>query len=251
MRPGGVWSREELILALNLYLNEDATADSRDWRVKELSALIDRTPAAVALKLANLRAIDPRRHGGMEHYGTRDLSIWQKFSERRDMLRMVAKETADSLLVPGGEAESRFSERVTGSIFEGRYQATERPGRRMERIYQAQFRREILDAYEHRCALCEIDLDELLVGSHIVPWAEDEKNRLNPRNGLCLCVLHDKAFDRGLIWIEADGVVTLPGRSTALPSQIRGLLTGTGRIRMPIRNEPDPDLLRRKRAGIS
>jgi len=39
--------------------------------------------------------------------------------------------------------------------------------------------------------------------SHIVPWAEDERNRLNPRNGLCLNALHDRAFDRHLMWIDA------------------------------------------------
>jgi putative restriction endonuclease len=42
---------------------------------------------------------------------------------------------------------------------------------------------------------------ELLVGSHIKPWAVDEYNRLNPHNGLCLNSLHDKAFENGLISI--------------------------------------------------
>jgi len=39
----------------------------------------------------------------------------------------------------------------------------------------------------------------LLIASHIVPWSKDKQNRLNPRNGLCLSALHDKAFDRGMI----------------------------------------------------
>ena len=30
-------------------------------------------------------------------------------------------------------------------------------------------------------------------------WAEDEKNRLNPENGLCLSATYDAAFDRHLI----------------------------------------------------
>jgi predicted restriction endonuclease len=45
---------------------------------------------------------------------------------------------------------------------------------------------------------------ELLVASHIVPWAEDESNRLNPKNGLCLNALHDRAFDRHLMWVDGD-----------------------------------------------
>ncbi len=41
-----------------------------------------------------------------------------------------------------------------------------------------------------------------LTASHIIPWAEDAQNRLNPKNGLCLNALHDRAFDRHLMWIE-------------------------------------------------
>jgi len=38
-----------------------------------------------------------------------------------------------------------------------------------------------------------------LIASHIIPWSKDRENRLNPKNGLCLCAIHDKAFDSGLI----------------------------------------------------
>ena len=49
----------------------------------------------------------------------------------------------------------------------------------------------------------------LLIASHIVPWSKDKQNRLNPRNGLCLSALHDKAFDRGLIALDDDFRVML------------------------------------------
>lgn len=68
-----------------------------------------------------------------------------------------------------------------------------------ERVNQRFFRKLILDTYDSRCCLTGIAIPDLLVASHIVPWAEDTKNRLNPCNGLCLNALHDKAFDRGLI----------------------------------------------------
>jgi len=35
---------------------------------------------------------------------------------------------------------------------------------------------------------------ELLNASHIIPWRVDSTNRLNPRNGICLNALHDRAF---------------------------------------------------------
>jgi putative restriction endonuclease len=47
------------------------------------------------------------------------------------------------------------------------------------------------------------------VASHIVPWVKDEKNRLNPHNGLCLNSIHDKAFDKGFITITPDYKIKL------------------------------------------
>jgi len=41
---------------------------------------------------------------------------------------------------------------------------------------------------------------------------QDEKNRLNPRNGLCLNALHDRAFDRHLMWIEDNYVIRFSRR---------------------------------------
>jgi putative restriction endonuclease len=47
-------------------------------------------------------------------------------------------------------------------------------------------------------------LPELLVAGHIKPWSIDEKNRLNPRNGIAINSLHDKAFEYGLFTITTD-----------------------------------------------
>jgi putative restriction endonuclease len=47
----------------------------------------------------------------------------------------------------------------------------------------------------------------MLNASHIVPWSKDKSNQVNPRNGLCLNVFHDRAFDRGLLTITSDFTV--------------------------------------------
>jgi putative restriction endonuclease len=70
------------------------------------------------------------------------------------------------------------------------------------RVNQSFFRRRIVSAYEFRCCVTGLAVPELLVASHIVPWAQDTANRLNPRNGLCLNALHDRAFDRGLMVVD-------------------------------------------------
>ena len=63
------------------------------------------------------------------------------------------------------------------------------------RVNQSFFRNRVLSAYGFRCCVTGLTNRSLLTASHIVPWAKDAKNRLNPRNGLCLNALHDRAFD--------------------------------------------------------
>lgn len=71
---------------------------------------------------------------------------------------------------------------------------------------QDYFRRMILANYGGRCALTGIDIPQLLLASHIIPWSDKshKKDRLNPCNGICLSALYDKAFDQGLITISPD-----------------------------------------------
>lgn len=60
----------------------------------------------------------------------------------------------------------------------------------------------VLTNYTTKCAITGIDIPELLLASHIVPWSKNENERLNPENGICLSALYDKAFDKGLIGIN-------------------------------------------------
>ena len=71
---------------------------------------------------------------------------------------------------------------------------------------QDYFRRMILANYGGRCALTGIDISQLLIASHIIPWEDKshQKERLNPCNGICLSALYDKAFDKGLITFSPD-----------------------------------------------
>jgi len=78
-----------------------------------------------------------------------------------------------------------------------------------QRIRQNFFRRAVLSSYRERCCMSGLSDSRLLIASHIVPWSHDKENRLNPRNGLCLSALHDKAFDRGLIALDDDFRVML------------------------------------------
>lgn len=73
-----------------------------------------------------------------------------------------------------------------------------------QRVNQSFFRSTILSSYNLRCCITGLSIPDLLVASHIIPWSKDDKNRLNPHNGLCLNSIHDKAFDKGFITITTD-----------------------------------------------
>lgn len=73
-----------------------------------------------------------------------------------------------------------------------------------QRIGQDIFRSVLLEIYNGQCCVCGLNIKELLRASHILPWAENKQNRLNPENGLCLSATYDAAFDRHLISFDDD-----------------------------------------------
>ncbi|MDQ2976730.1 MAG: HNH endonuclease [Acidobacteriota bacterium] len=74
------------------------------------------------------------------------------------------------------------------------------------------FRQTVLNSYGVRCCISGINVPRLLVASHIKPWRDFPKDRLDPRNGLCLSSLHDAAFDAGLITLDKDLNIVLSKR---------------------------------------
>jgi putative restriction endonuclease len=117
-----------------------------------------------------------------------------------------------------------------------------------ERLFQAEFRRRVMDAYRRRCALCRLRHRELLDAAHITA---DSSVTGEPvvSNGMALCKLHHAAFDqffftvdtdyrvvvRPSILIEADGPMLVVGLQ-----QIHGT-----KIDIPteLRHQPDRDRL--------
>ena len=116
------------------------------------------------------------------------------------------------------------------------------------RVNQGFFRAAVLAAYEGRCCITAIALPQLLSASHIVPWAIDVKNRTNPRNGLCLNALHDRAFDSGLLTITPDFKIRLSPKlkTKNVDIGIRDLLVRyeDTAISLPKRFAPDKEFLR-------
>jgi putative restriction endonuclease len=78
------------------------------------------------------------------------------------------------------------------------------------RLRQHCFASQVLGQYQYCCAFCGLDAStlrghRLLVASHVKPWAAStNRERLDPRNGVSACTIHDSAFDTGLLTIQRD-----------------------------------------------
>lgn len=200
------WSREETILAFDLYCKIPfSKINKNNKNIIELAKLLDRTPSSVGLKMANLAHFDPelraRNISGMANASKLDGEIFQEFSQdwtglsyqaqlikakmmKKTVEQIVEIEGREELLeMPKGEYKETITKRRVGQYF---------------------FRMSVLSAYRNRCCVTGIELPNVLIASHIKPWRDsDEKTeRTNPSNGLCLNALHDKAFDEGLITID-------------------------------------------------
>lgn len=80
-----------------------------------------------------------------------------------------------------------------------------------QRIGQAQFSEAVKKNYHYKCCFpdCEIADRKFLIGSHIARWVDNPKKRGNTSNGLCLCPIHDKAFENGYFSLDNDFRVVL------------------------------------------
>ena len=72
------------------------------------------------------------------------------------------------------------------------------------RLGQGYFRKMVLHNYDNQCCVTGLNVPQVLRASHIVGWAEDKANRMNPENGLCLSATYDAAFDKHLISFDDD-----------------------------------------------
>lgn len=199
--PRRLWTREELVVTLALYFQLPFGRLNHTTReVIDLANTIGRTANSVALRLSNFAACDPYIINSGRHGMAGGLSvckpIWDEYEYNHEKLfydaevylAQMKRETMESHL------------RLTDRDFIGK----ERLAVIKQRVNQDAFRAMILNNYDFRCAITGMDVQSLLVASHIIPWADNVDERLNPENGICLSPLYDKAFDKGLIGIQPD-----------------------------------------------
>jgi len=246
----GHWTREQLKLAFHFYCQTPfGKLDARNKDVINLANLIGRTPSALAMKLVNLASLDPAilasGRAGLSNTSKLDREIWNEFHADWERLA-VECENIRNFLIRSHEAVDTLEVNEIDVDFTGET----RPVIVQQRIKQNFFRRAVLSSYRSRCCISGVSETKLLIASHIVPWRSDTKNRLNPKNGLCLSVIHDRAFDVGLFTLSGDMTVLLSNtlRSTKddFLKKVFCEIEGRG-IEMPDRFLPDIEFIEHHR----
>jgi putative restriction endonuclease len=122
------------------------------------------------------------------------------------------------------------------------------------RVNQDFFRDMILCDYRTQCCVTGLNVAGVLRASHIVGWADDPQNRMNPANGLCLSATYDAAFDHHLISFDDDFRMifsrSLKDFYTNQAFKTQFLAFEGKPISLPKRFHPDKDLLQLHRQKL-
>lgn len=213
------WSRRELLTVFNLYLKLPfGKFEPDNQEIKSLSRLIGKSNSSVAIRLNNFAYVDPynHQHGiiGLAEGAEQVQSIWNEFSSNQE-----------DLIYESECIVADYHNKTIDEIYPDiDFQITDLKGEVKNRVVKTRvnqnvFRKMILKAYSSQCAISGIDIPELLVAGHILPWADYENERLNPENGICLSNLYDRAYEKGLICIDTDYKILLSRRLKALSSK--------------------------------
>lgn len=212
-----LWTKEQTIIALNLYCKIPFNkVSSNHPDIIKIAKIIGRSPNSVKMKIGNFGSFDPelKKRGivGLSNTSKMDEIVWNEFNSDWNNLAygsevLISKFTNQPIEI--------VSEVNLDSIPLGK----EREAMIKQRVNQNFFRSTILSSYNLKCCITGLSIPDFLVASHIVPWAKDEKNRLNPHNGLCLNSIHDKAFDKGFITITPDFKIKVSQKLTDLKKE--------------------------------
>ena len=172
----------------------------------KFAKLIGRSPSALNMKIGNFGRLDPElgKRGivGLANGSKLEEVVWAEFHGNWEKL------TYESELIISRLQNKSIKETFKMDLSDIP-QGIDKESVVKRRVNQSFFRSTILSSYNNRCCITGLPIPELLVASHIIPWSQNKQERLNPRNGLCLNSIHDRAFDRGLITISSNYRVIL------------------------------------------
>ncbi len=123
-----------------------------------------------------------------------------------------------------------------GALTNGSTQTTTEIAQRiLARLGQGKFRINVLHYWDGACAVTGCTTSEAIRASHIKPWHNsNDKERLNPQNGLPLVATLDSLFDCGLISFSDKGEMLV---SPGLDDDAKQLFSVPAKLRKVLNDE--------------
>lgn len=207
------FTEDESLLALELYMTiprKDIRRDNPE--IVDLSRFLTsagyaRSPGSIKAKIENFKAFDPMYPGvSLGHTANIDRVVWENhfatgFTELAEAAEMARERLSQG--IPTADNGTVEMPAIGGktSIREVKV-----------RVNQNIFRARVLTAYDFRCCITGMQTPGLIEACHIKDWKrcpEDSPDRLDPRNGLCMDILHHRSFDKGMFTIDENYKVEL------------------------------------------
>lgn len=239
------WTKEQTIVALNVYCKIPFNkATNTNPEIVKAANLIGRSPVSVKMKVGNFGSFDPELKArgivGLSNTSKLDEEVWYEYCDDWGKLAFDSERIIAGL-------ENKSIEESIGVDVKTLPEGKERERIVKQRINQSFFRSTVLASYNHRCCISGVAELELLEACHIVGWSQDILNRTNPQNGLCLNPFFHKAYDKYLIGISPDMIISVSEeliRNTS-ESAFKDYLLGLcgKKIMMPGKFFPQKDLL--------
>lgn len=210
------WTKEELYIALRVYCELPfGQFHQHQPRIIEIAKKLGRTPSALAMKLCNFASLDANiqssGRSGLKSASALDREVWNEVNRDWEAFLDKSEPLLEKLKVSAPDSDLKQNEKDTGEY------AISAKARR----HQSFFRKAVLSGYNYKCCITGIDNPIFLVASHIIPWRNKDyqHRRLDPKNGLSLSSIHDRAFDCGLLTLNEHLEVVLSSQLLKLDSQ--------------------------------
>jgi len=177
------------------------------WKLKSLKG--EAKDFLYRLSLTSVRMPSaPIEMKGADWYDRQEIHQYFSSGQNFNPLPPTYKERFDELLTRFGVDGAGELAADLDDIAHRDLTPTDRQTLALARVGQGKFRSDVMRLWGKGevCALTGIDLPEMLIASHIKPWRDsDDRERLDPANGLLLAAHVDKLFDRYLLSFRAEG----------------------------------------------
>ncbi len=149
------WSRDQLLIAFNLYCQMPfGKMHSRNPEIIKCAEIIGRTPSALAMKLVNIASLDPAitstGRSGLKGASSSDKAMWEEMQSDWDRFANEVQKATSAFEIDELSIDDKDTSELNEFID---YTGSNKTVQTTTRVGQNLFRRSVLSAYEYKCCI--------------------------------------------------------------------------------------------------